>query len=90
MTEGEIIRRTSDELPISTPLTPFIDLASAATLVGLSKRSLLKRIYASGGKKIWAICGRLPGKAPRFDRLKFCLWWQSGSVRSPVRSKRKS
>jgi hypothetical protein len=68
----------------SSPLT----LAEAARAVGLAPRSLSKRIIASGGKLIWAQCGRTPGKKPLFERKAFFEWWNSPANISPPRTKR--
>lgn len=66
---------------------PWVTLDEAAHSVGLTPRSLAKRIIASGGKRAWALCGRLPGKAARFDRARFAEWWASPANRSPARTK---
>jgi hypothetical protein len=80
-------------LPLAPP-TPstaadrdWYTLGEAAAVVGLTPRSLANRIHASGGRKVWVQCGRLPGKAPTFEKAKFTAWWKSGANLSPARTR---
>jgi len=77
----------ADVTPAEPPALPtdILTLDDAARVAGLTPESLLNRIYASGGKRIWAQCGRLPVKTPLYDREKFLQWLKSPANLSPAR-----
>lgn len=84
--------QATEEEPVAVPVQatpsplPWLTIEEAAQSVGLTVRSLEKRIIASGGAKIWAQCGRnLTSKAAQFDRDKFLAWWASPANKAPRR-----
>jgi hypothetical protein len=82
---SELLTAADARKRVATVDSPLISLAEAAAIVGLTPGSLAKRITASGGRRVYALCGRCPGKLPYFDRAKFLAWFASPANKSPKR-----